>query len=95
MNMWSVNVLFNSYNIKAFKGENARKKGGRLVVSLGQRNVRRRNHLSDEEKPSPSVNQGAGSLTVTEPFGPKVLGVTRCGGKEIIKVNMLQNFIDP
>lgn len=93
--MWSVNVLFNLCNIKAFKGENTRQKGGRLVVSLGQRNVRRRDRLSDEEQPSLSVNQGAGSLTVTEPFGPKVLGVTRCGGKEIIKVNVLQNFIDP
>lgn len=93
--MWSVNVLFNLCNIKAYKGENTRKKGGRLFVSLGQRNVRRRDRLSDEEQPSLCVNQGAGSLTVTEPFGPKVLGVTRCGGKEIIKVDMLQNFIDP
>lgn len=39
-------------------------------------------------QPSLSVNQSAGSLAVTKPFGPEVLGVTRCGNKERTDRNM-------
>lgn len=54
--------------------------------------------VSDLVQSSLSVNQSTGSLAITKAFGPEVLGVTSCGGREReIKVKELpilfQNFI--
>lgn len=45
-------------------------------------------------QPSLSVNQSAGSLAVTETFGPEVLGITRCGVKEINMNKLRPNITD-
>lgn len=46
-------------------------------------------------QPSLSVNQSAGSLAVTEPFGAEVLGVTRCENKERQKHEQAADFTIP
>lgn len=56
-------------NIKAFKGDEVE----RLILKCTE--------VTTAVVPSLSVNHGA-TLAVPKPFGPKVLGVTSCKGKE-------------
>lgn len=46
-------------------------------------------------QPSLSVNQSAGALAVTKPFGPEVPGVTRCENKERQKHEQAADFTIP
>lgn len=39
------------------------------------------------------MNQSTGSLAITEPFGPKVLGITRCKGNKQTIINELQTSL--
>lgn len=52
----------------------------------------------EEEAMSLSVNQSTSPLAVAEAFGPEVLGVARCGGKQemtmvLKKVDLLKFLI--
>lgn len=80
VNKWFVLSVFYLFQHKSIWGRKYKKQGW-LIVHVGVRNVWRCDILSDALQPSLGVNQSSGSLAVTNSFGPKVLGVTRCGGK--------------